>query len=224
LYSRVLQAAGITPQKIPTLYLSVSELELVSMSPAQPVGDFAVWNYFQTVDRPENHSFVSRFRSKYGRTRVVADSMEASYIAVNVWAQAAEAVESDDAATVREAVLGQSFEAPEGRVRIDPVTQHTWKTVRLGQIVEGGQFDIIWSSEKPVRPEPFPASRTEEAWAAFIAACYKRWGIAGRHRELPDLASYKQLVTIHRLRFVSSAVRRHSRLPTHSRCGGSAYR
>ena len=146
------------------------------MSPAQPLGDFAVWNYFQTVDRPENHSFVSRFRSKYGRTRVVADSMEASYIAVNVWAQAAEAVESDDSATVREAVLGQSFEAPEGRVRIDPVTQHTWKTVRLGQIVEGGQFDIIWSSEKPVRPEPFPASRTEEAWAAFLAACYKRWG------------------------------------------------
>jgi urea transport system substrate-binding protein len=175
LHSRVLQAAGITPQKTPTLYLSVSELELMGMS-TQAVGDFAAWNYFQTVDRPENHAFVSRFRSKYGPKRVIADSMEAGYISVNVWAKAAGAVDSNELSVVRKAILDQSFEAPEGPIRIDPGTQHTWKTMRLGQILDGGQFDIIWSSEKPIRPEPFPASRSKREWANFLARCYKRWG------------------------------------------------
>lgn len=176
LYSRVLHAAGITPQKIPTMYLSVSEIELLSMSTTQAAGDYAAWNYFQTVDRPENHSFISRFRARYGPQRVATDSMEASYIAVNVWAQAAEAAGSDQASAVRNAIRNQSFEAPEGRVRIDPDNQHAWKTVRLGQIVVGGQFEIIWSSEKPVRPDPFPASRSRQDWAAFVSRCYEGWG------------------------------------------------
>jgi urea transport system substrate-binding protein len=60
-------------------------------------------------------------------------------------------------------------------VRIDPDNQHLWKTVRLGRVVEGGQFEVIWSSDAPVRPEPFPNTRPAAAWRAFLADLFQRW-------------------------------------------------
>jgi len=175
-YTRLLCAAGITPEKIPTVYFSVGEIELQSLSASEIVGDYASWNYFQSLDRPENHAFVKRFRSRYGRQRVVADTMEAGYSGVHLWAQAAHAADSDDVAAIRRALPNQSFEAPGGRVRIDAENQHTWKTMRLGRLVEGGQFEIVWSSEKPIRAEPYPASRSPAAWEDFLNRLYKTWG------------------------------------------------
>jgi urea transport system substrate-binding protein len=55
------------------------------------------------------------------------------------------------------------------------VVVDTWKTMRLGKIVEGGQFEIVWSSEKPIRPEPYPRSRPAAAWNEFLAALYREW-------------------------------------------------
>jgi hypothetical protein len=52
-----------------------------------------------------------------------------------------------------QAIRGQCFCGPGGVVRIDPENQHTWKVFRLGKIVEGGQFEVLASSEEPIRPE-----------------------------------------------------------------------
>jgi urea transport system substrate-binding protein len=103
--------------------------------------------------------------------------MEAGYLGVHLWAQAAHAADDpDDVAAIRRALPNQSFEAPGGRVRIDAQNQHTWKTMRLGRIVEGGQFEIVWSSEKPIRPEPYPSSRSPAAWKEFLNKLYETWG------------------------------------------------
>ena len=175
-YTRLLRAMGITPGKIPTVYFSVGEIELQSLSAREIVGDYASWNYFQSLDRPENHAFVKRFRARYGRQRVVGDTMEAGYLGVHLWAQATQSADPDDIGAIRRALPNQSFEAPGGRVRIDAENQHTWKTVRLGRIVEGGQFEIVWSSEKPIRPEPFPGSRSPAAWTEFMNELFETWG------------------------------------------------
>jgi ABC-type branched-subunit amino acid transport system substrate-binding protein len=65
---------------------------------------------------------------RYGSHRVIADPMEAGYISVHFWAQAAETAIRDDVRAVREAVRDQTFHAPEGPVRVVPDNQHTWKT------------------------------------------------------------------------------------------------
>jgi urea transport system substrate-binding protein len=46
----------------------------------------------------------------------------------------------------------------------------------MGRITPQGQFDIVWSSETPIRPEPFPATRTRVDWADFLAGLYHGWG------------------------------------------------
>jgi hypothetical protein len=48
------------------------------------VGDYAVWNYFQSLSRPQNIAFVDRYRARYGPHRVTSDPMEAAYIGVNL--------------------------------------------------------------------------------------------------------------------------------------------
>jgi len=38
-----------------------------------------------------------------------------------------------------------------------------------------GHFDVVWTSDKPVRPEPYPTTRTREQWATFLAGLQQRW-------------------------------------------------
>jgi urea transport system substrate-binding protein len=174
-YTRLLRAAGITPAKIPSVYFSIGEIELLSLSTKETLGDYAAWNYFQSLDRPQNRAFIDKFRHRYGPQRVTADPMEAAYLGVHLWAQAVQQAGTTNTSAIRKALRTQKFDAPGGPVRIDPQNQHTWKTMRLGRIVEGGQFEIVWSSEKPIRPEPYPGSRSPAAWDKFLAGLYREW-------------------------------------------------
>src|ERR1700756_589965 len=44
-----------------------------------------------------------------------------------------------------------------------------------------GQFEIVWSSEKPIRPEPYPTSRSAAAWDQFLAELFEEWDGTGRN-------------------------------------------
>lgn len=171
-----LRRAGVTPDRIPTLSFSLGEQELTGMDPKTVTGDYGSRNYFQSVISEENKVFVEAFKKKYGKDRVLDDPVEAGYFGVYLWAQAVEDAETDDVNAVRKAILGQSFSAPEGVVYVDPETQHTWKTVRIGIIKEDGQFSIVWTSGKPVRPAPYPLSKLKAEWEKFVEDLYQGWG------------------------------------------------
>jgi urea transport system substrate-binding protein len=175
-FFRALRAAGIAASDIPTVSFSIAEPELLTMNLDDVVGDYAAWNYFQSVQSPENSAFVASFRARYGQDRVVSDPMEAAYFGVYMWAQAVEQAQSADVNLVRETILDQSFNSPGGIVYVDAQTQHTWKTVRIGQINADGQFTIVWSSQTPVRPVPYPPSRSQQAWDDFLSNLYIGWG------------------------------------------------
>jgi urea transport system substrate-binding protein len=164
-FFRSLRSHGLTPDRIPVLSFSIGENELRNLDIA---GDYAAWNYFQSIDRAENHLFVQAFRARFGPQRVTSDPMEAAYVGVHLWAQAVAEAGSDDVAKIREALRYQRLNAPEGAVHIDPANQHTWKTIRVGRIVDEGQFDIIYSSENPIRPEPYPDSRSIDEWRLVL--------------------------------------------------------
>jgi urea transport system substrate-binding protein len=175
-FFRALRASGITPAKIPTMSVSIAEDELRSMDARELAGDYTTWNYFQRIDSEKNRSFVAAFRAKYGADRVTDDPMEAAYLGVHLWAQAVAAAGSDDVRSIRRAMLRKSFEAPEGVVHIEPENQHTWKTVRVGRIRDDGQFDIVWTSERPIRPSPYPITRSRDEWNAFVESLFQKWG------------------------------------------------
>ena len=62
---------------------------------------------------------------------------------------------------------GQSFEAPEGRIAIEPENHHTWLTPRIGVLRRDGEFDIVWQAKAVVRPDPYLAVTPRvDAWLA----------------------------------------------------------
>lgn len=174
-FFKALRTAGITANKIPTISFSIAEEELRSLPREYVVGDYAVWNYFQSIDDITNHNFIKNFKNKYGKNRVTSDPIEAGYFGVYLWAQAVEDAGTDEVNTIRDYIKDQSFRAPEGVVYIDADNQHTWKTVRVGKIKTDGQFKIVWNSDKPIRPVPFPLSRSKADWEKFLTTLYQGW-------------------------------------------------
>lgn len=185
-FFRELRTAGITPDKIPTMSFSIAENELLEMGAEQMAGDYAAWNYFQSIDSEENRIFVDRFKSRYGIQRVTCDPMEAGYLGVLIWAQAVNDAGTADVNEVRRAVVSQSLQAPGGIVSIDHRNRHSWKTVRIGRIRSDGQFDIVWSSGQPIAPAPFPVSRPRPEWQDFLEQLYVMWGEQWANPGIPE--------------------------------------
>jgi urea transport system substrate-binding protein len=175
-FFRALRAAGITPATVPTMSFSFAEPELRRLPAPEMAGDYATLNYFQSVDREQNRRFVERYRRRFGADRVTSDPIEAAYFGVHLWAQAVEDAGVAEVRAIRNAIKRQSYDAPGGVVYVEPENQHTWKVVRIGRIRADGQFDVVWTSEKPIRPVPYPIYRSREEWTAFLDGLYRSWG------------------------------------------------
>ncbi len=171
-----LAAAGLPPSKLAVISFTITEDELRTLPIKDMVGDYTAWSYFQTLDNEENHRFVERFQAKYGKERMSGDTVVAAYNAVRLWALAVDEAGTDATDEVRKAIQRESRIAPEGIVSIDAGTQHTWRPFHVGKIRGDGQFDIVWSLEKPIRPVPFPAFRTRAEWSEFVDKLYTTWG------------------------------------------------
>jgi urea transport system substrate-binding protein len=174
-FFRDLRSAGVRPPTTPTLSFSVGEEGLRSLGGANLAGDYAAWTYFQSIDTPENREFIRRVREKHPQ-RIVTDPMETAYMSVQLWAAAVNEAQSIDPKKVRRALMTQRVNGPGGEIRIDPDTQHAYRTPRVAQIQPDGHFKVIWSAPGPVKPEPYPNSRTAEEWRGFLHDLYSGWG------------------------------------------------
>ncbi|MEN9206020.1 MAG: urea ABC transporter substrate-binding protein [Thermostichales cyanobacterium DRC_bins_46] len=157
-FFKQLKGAGLGPDKYPSMSVSIAEEEVQAIGVDFLKGHFAAWNYFQTVDTPANKKFVEAFKAKYGQNRVVNDPMEAAYIMVYIWKQAAEKAGKFDIPDVTKAAYGQTFDAPEGMVTMN-TNHHLTKYVRIGQVRDDGLFDVIFATDAV---DPLP-------WNQFVA-------------------------------------------------------
>ena len=153
-FFKQMQGAGLTPEQYPVMSVSIAEEEVRQIGKEFLIGHYAAWNYFQTVETPENDQWVADFKAEYGEERVTNDPMEAAYIMVYIWKQAVEQAGTTDIPAVREAAYGQEFAAPEGPVTMNS-NHHLSKTVRIGQIRDDGLFDIVSATDGPIDPVPW---------------------------------------------------------------------
>ena len=152
----------LTSDKIPIMAFSVAEDELRSMETEHLVGHLAAWNYYQTIDTPENKAFVEAFKNYAeakglpgGKNRVTDDPIEAAYFGVYVWKAAVEKANSFDVDKVVPAVLGLEFDAPGGKKKMHPENHHTFKPVYIGRIRADAQFEVVWQTGELVEPQAF---------------------------------------------------------------------
>ena len=147
--------SGLDAKSLPVISVSTAEDEVKGVGIDNIVGQYVAWNYYQTTPGAENEAFVKAFKAKYGQDRVTDDPIEAGYVAVHLWALAAEKAGSTDVEKVKAASKGLVFEAPEGKVTVDGENQHIYKTARIGKLRPDGLIDTVSESDGPIKPDPF---------------------------------------------------------------------
>jgi urea transport system substrate-binding protein len=143
----------MTISRYPTVSVSLAEVEIMTIGIKNIQGHYISFNYFMSIQNQKNNDLLTKFRNKYGQDRIVHDPMESVYIAVNVWKQAVQQVGSTSPPLVRKALMGQTFEAPSGTIKVLP-NHYIRKKVRIGTVNAQGQIDIDYVSED-VDPVPW---------------------------------------------------------------------
>lgn len=163
-FFNTLRQKGITPEKIPCMSFSVSEPELRIFKTDSMTGDYATWSYFESIDSRENALFVKKIEKSYGTDHEVGDAMEAAYCSIYLWKQAIEQAQSIATNLVIPALHNQAFNAPQGLIHIAEKSLQNWQFARVGKIRSDKMFTILWSSEKAIKPLPYPPTRTIAEW------------------------------------------------------------
>jgi len=136
-------AAGMLG-KIPLHSTVFGPWEKSFLQPGETEGLVTSFHYFQTIDSPENKSFLNRWHAEYGSDYAELGSIAIqTYNAVNLWKLAAEKAGSVDRAEVIKALeTGVSFAGPGGKVTIDHQTHHLVCSTVTAE-VNDGQFVIV---------------------------------------------------------------------------------
>ncbi|MDO4244945.1 MAG: urea ABC transporter substrate-binding protein [Deinococcus sp.] len=148
------QAAGYNAKTLPVISFSIAEQEAQSIGPALLSGQYATWNYFQSLPNAANKKFVAAYKKKYGANAVVTDPMAHAYINVYLWKAAVEKAKSFNPAAVRKAIVGISMDSPLGKITVDKSGSLT-QAVYTGQSGAGGQFKVVAQSKGVVAPQPY---------------------------------------------------------------------
>ena len=138
---------GVKATDIPVVAFSVGEEELAGLDTAPLVGHLAAWNYFQSVDTPENAEFIKKWKAfiKNDR-RVTNDPMEAHYIGFNMWVKAVEKAGTTDPNAVIDAMIGVAVPNLSGGYSAMLPNHHITKPVLIGEIQADGQFSTVWQT------------------------------------------------------------------------------
>ena len=139
---------GIKAEDIPVVAFSVGEEELAGFDTTPLVGHLAAWNYFQSVDSPENEAFISSWQTFMNNPeKVTNDPMEATVIGFNLWVQAVEKAGTTDTDAVLDAIIGLETPNLTGGIAKMLPNHHLTKPVLIGEIQADGQFEVVSESE-----------------------------------------------------------------------------
>jgi len=151
---------GISAEEIPVVAFSVGEEELSGIDTKPLVGHLAAWNYFESVDTPENEAFIDAWHDFIkDDKRVTNDPMEAHYIGFNMWVKAVEKAGTTDTDAVADALIGVAVPNLTGGYASMMPNHHLAKPVLIGEIQEDGQFEVVWETSGTV---------VGDAWSDYL--------------------------------------------------------
>ena len=157
--------AGIDPAKTPIASLTTCEAEVSEMGTRIAAGHITAAPYFQAVDNPVNREVLARFRALYGDEIEPNMCWEAAYFQVHMFARAMKQSGSDEIDRLLPYLLGSEFDAPQGRVRIDPATHHTRLYPRIGRVGGDGRFLVVAESCVGVDADPYLVNHAVNEWS-----------------------------------------------------------
>ena len=147
--------ACINPAVTPIASLTTTEAEVCAMGFDVAEGHLTAAPYFQCVGGEGNFSFVAKYKRRFGENQTTNMCAEAAYFQVHMFAKALKQTNSIETDVLRPMVLGSEFEAPQGRIYINPTSNHTDLWARIGRVNRQGQFEILQQSQYLVQADPY---------------------------------------------------------------------
>lgn len=147
--------SGFDPMTMPIASLTTTEAEISAMGYDVGEGHITAAPYFEGIRGDSNTNFVRRYKKRYGDDANTNMCLEAAYFQVHIFAKALEQTNSLETELLRPTVLCSEFDAPQGRVSINPLCGHTDLWTRIGRANRRGQFEVLLESAAPVRADPY---------------------------------------------------------------------
>lgn len=160
--------AGFNPQTMPIASLTTSEAEIAQMGADVAAGHFTAAPYFQSIDSPANARCLARLRQRLGDDCRPNLCWEAAYFQMHLFANAFRQAGSDRIGELLPHLLGSEFDAPQGRIRLDPDNHHTWLHPRVGRANAQGGFTIVRQATRAVSPDPYLVTHSLGDWTASL--------------------------------------------------------
>ena len=160
--------AGFDPKTMPIASLTTSEAEISRMERGMAAGHYTSAPYFQSIQSEANRRCLSRLRQRFGDCSVPNLCWEASYFQMHIFANALRQAGDEGIAQLIPHILGSEFDAPQGRIKIDPANHHTCLHPRIGRVNAEGQFTIVRQATRSVYPDPYLVTHSLGDWAAKL--------------------------------------------------------
>ena len=160
--------AGFDPKTMPIASLTTSEAEISQMERGMATGHYTSAPYFQSIQSVANLRCLSRLRQRFNDCSVPNLCWEASYFQMHIFANALRQAGDEGIAQLMPYILGSEFDAPQGRIKIDPANHHTCLYPRIGRVDAEGQFTIVRQATRSVYPDPYLVTHSLGDWAAKL--------------------------------------------------------
>ena len=160
--------AGFDPKSMPIASLTTSEAEISQMEHGIATGHYTSAPYFQSIQSVANLRCLSRLRQRFNDCSVPNLCWEASYFQMHIFANALRQAGDEGIAQLMPHILGSEFDAPQGRIKIDPANHHTCLYPRIGRVNAEGQFTIVRQATRSVYPDPYLVTHSLGDWAAKL--------------------------------------------------------
>jgi branched-chain amino acid transport system substrate-binding protein len=160
------RAAGFDPARQPIASLTTSEAEVAEMSAEAAEGHITAAPFFETLGTATARRFVMAYKARFGADAPVPAAAEAAYFQMHLAATAIARAGSDDPKRIVPELAEIEFAAPQGRVRIDRETNHTYLWPRVARLDARGHFHIVWNPGVRVRPDPYSVLQSLGDWSA----------------------------------------------------------
>jgi urea transport system substrate-binding protein len=147
---------GLDATKTPICSIGIDESNLQAIGSDAAEGHYASMPYFSSLDTDASKKFVQKYNDTFKDGTTVTVLTESAYSSCYLLAEALKKVKDPtDTDTLIKAFSGLTLDAPQGQIKVDENNHSTWVYSRFAKIHDG-KFDIIYSSDKALRPEPWP--------------------------------------------------------------------
>jgi DNA-binding NtrC family response regulator/ABC-type branched-subunit amino acid transport system substrate-binding protein len=147
-----------------------SEVELSCMSLEAAAGHYFADGHLENPEASPRDGFAAEYRRRYG-DKPINGMMAAVYEAILLLGRYFLRAGAEDGVGARaenKAVAqlrAPQHETPNGRIVLDPQSQHAWMWTRVARVGRRGEIETLWTSPGPTPPRPLGdrPSETESA-------------------------------------------------------------